>query len=91
LSPSSNPLFVLSVFEIGSHRLFALGLALNCDPPDPCLLSGCDYRHEPPAASYKQILLAKVCPWLMALNIFLLIIDWPLNKTDAEWLLGNQA
>jgi hypothetical protein len=25
------------------------GLALNCNPPDLCLLSSWDYSHEPPA------------------------------------------
>jgi hypothetical protein len=27
------------------------GLALNCHPPDLCLLSSKDYRHEPPVPS----------------------------------------
>jgi hypothetical protein len=27
------------------------GLALNSDPPDFCLLSSSDYRHEPPVFS----------------------------------------
>jgi hypothetical protein len=27
---------------------YLLGLAVNCDPPELCLLSGEDYRHEPP-------------------------------------------
>jgi hypothetical protein len=42
----------LGIFEIGSCKLFAPGLALNCDPPDLCLLSSWDYRrdHQCPAS-----------------------------------------
>jgi hypothetical protein len=35
----------LSIIEIGASYLH--GLASNCDPPDLCLLSSCDYRYEP--------------------------------------------
>jgi hypothetical protein len=30
---------MLGIFEIGSHGINCLGLALNLDPPDLCLLS----------------------------------------------------
>jgi hypothetical protein len=30
----------MGFFEIGSLELFCLGLALNHDPPDLCLLTG---------------------------------------------------
>jgi hypothetical protein len=36
-SPSALS-FVMGFFKIGSHELFA-PLALNCNPPDLCLLS----------------------------------------------------
>jgi hypothetical protein len=32
-------LFVMGFFEKESHELICSGLALNCDPPDLCLLS----------------------------------------------------
>jgi hypothetical protein len=38
LSHSTRPFFVMGFFEIGSSELLP-GLALNCDPPDLCLLS----------------------------------------------------
>jgi hypothetical protein len=31
--------FCVSIFKIGSHQLFAPGLASNCDPTDFCLLN----------------------------------------------------
>jgi hypothetical protein len=33
------------------------GLALNCDPPDLCLLGSYDYRREPPPPSYARALM----------------------------------
>jgi hypothetical protein len=36
--PLQQPFFVMSIFEIGSHKLFAR-LASNWDPSDLCLLS----------------------------------------------------
>jgi hypothetical protein len=38
-----------------------LGLALNHDPPDLCLLSSQDYKHEPPAPDRKRIVLLHTC------------------------------
>jgi hypothetical protein len=40
---------MMDFFEIGSCELFAW-LALNCEPPDLCLLSSEDYRHELPVS-----------------------------------------
>jgi hypothetical protein len=45
LSQSSSQIFfVFNIFELGSHELFVwdwfrMGLTLNCDLPDLCLLS----------------------------------------------------
>jgi hypothetical protein len=44
---TTNPFFfVIGIFEIGSHELFAC-LALNLELPDLCLLSSKVYRGEP--------------------------------------------
>jgi hypothetical protein len=55
LSPWATPpaLFYEGFFEIGSRRTICPGLALNCNPPDLCLLSSKDYRlgHQRPAKS----------------------------------------
>jgi hypothetical protein len=34
---------------------YLLGLALNCDPPDLCLLSSWDYRREPPVSTVASL------------------------------------
>jgi hypothetical protein len=39
LSHSTSPISVKDFFEIGSCKLFLSRLALNCNPPDLCLLS----------------------------------------------------
>jgi hypothetical protein len=49
LSYFINPTFVLDIFKLGALKLFA-GLASNHNLPDRCLLSSCDYRHEPLAS-----------------------------------------
>jgi hypothetical protein len=46
LSHSTSPVFVLGIFEIGFVNYFS-GLALNCDPPDLCLLNRQNYMCEP--------------------------------------------
>jgi hypothetical protein len=49
LEPLHQPFFLMDFFEIGSLGTICLGLALNCDPPDLCLLCSYVYRCEPPA------------------------------------------
>jgi hypothetical protein len=53
LSHSTSPIFVKGFSRQGLAN-YLLRLASNCDPPDLCLLSSWDYRHEPPASSQKK-------------------------------------
>jgi hypothetical protein len=46
--PLHQPFFVMGFFEMGGLSNYLLGLALNCDLPDLCLLSSWDYKCETP-------------------------------------------
>jgi hypothetical protein len=50
LSQSTSCFFVKSFYKIGSCQLYLHGLASNLNPPDLCLLSSLDYRHNKPPA-----------------------------------------
>jgi hypothetical protein len=60
LSHFAKPFFVLGSFEMESCSL--LGLALNCDPPGPCLLSSSDLGCEPPVLNMQEDLLSLRLP-----------------------------
>jgi hypothetical protein len=53
LSHSTSPFFVKGFLRSGLAN-YLPGLALNLDPPDLCLLSSWDYRHEPPVPGLKS-------------------------------------
>jgi hypothetical protein len=46
LSQATSPFFCDG---LGLNRTILQGLVSNCDPPDLCLLSSYNYKHEPPA------------------------------------------
>jgi hypothetical protein len=52
----SASLFCDGFFEIGPHKLFAWA-GIEPDPPDLCLPSSWDYRHEPLALGKHTVLL----------------------------------
>jgi hypothetical protein len=55
---------MLGIFEIGSCGINCPGLALNCDPPDLCLLKSWDYRHELLVPSSNKVLLEQPHPFI---------------------------
>jgi hypothetical protein len=72
----------MGIFEIGSLN-YLPGLASNCDPPDLCLLSSWDYRHEPLAPSSSSLFLNEYINFKYSVFIFDMV------NTDIFRILKN--
>jgi hypothetical protein len=70
LSHNPSP-FCVGYFQERVLKTFPR-LALNLDPPDHCLLSRWDYRHEPLTPSY--------IPFLAKGNVLMKLRLWTLSK-----------